>query len=264
MNICLIHFEGGEISGSIDEHLRHCITKLSNYHFVSNEIAQKRVIQMGENPDCVFNVGCPLSDIIITMKHDKARLKNINNTNFNVNEKDYLLALYHPVTTDIELCLNEYNILLTALEKIDKKVILYYPNSDNGSKELIRLIHTKSFHKNQNFLLVKNLEVEVYLTLLFYCACIVGNSSSGVRESCIYGVPAIDIGDRQKGRDKANNTYQLINLKNQNQLVKIINSVYGKRFDPKYLYGDGNAIAKISKILNNLDFKAKKSFYEQE
>ena len=110
MNTCLIHFEGGELSGTIDEHIRHAITKISSYHFVSNQQSEKILLQMGENKKNIFNIGCPSYDLILNLKKDTKYLKNINQNNFDVEERDYILAVYHPVTTDLDITLKEYEI----------------------------------------------------------------------------------------------------------------------------------------------------------
>ena len=126
---------------------------------------------------------------------------------------------------------------------------------------MVRIINQKKIRNNDNFLLLKSLEFEKYITLLSYSSCIIGNSSSAIREACIFGTPSIVIGTRQKNREISDNVHYLETLKNENELIKQILSVYGKRYNPNYLYGDGNFIKKFSKIINNLELKYKEKTF---
>jgi bifunctional UDP-N-acetylglucosamine 2-epimerase / N-acetylmannosamine kinase len=261
MNICLIHIEGGELTGTIDEHIRHAITKLSTYHFVSNDNAKKLLIQMGENKNDIFNVGCPSYGKIFKINKNIDYLKNLYDSDFSVEENNYILALYHPITTNLQKTLKEYEIYLNALIQINKKIILFYPNVDYGSKELIRIINRKKLFNNKNFLLVKTFPFNIYISLLYYSSCIVGNSSSGIREACIFGVPSITIGTRQNNRETSDNTFIIKNLDNKDFLIEKINEIYGKRYEIDYLYGDGNTIEKIDNILKSIEFKYKEKTF---
>ncbi len=260
MNICLIHIEGGELTGTIDEHIRHAITKLATYHFVSNYNAKKLLIQMGENENDIFNIGCPSYDKIFKLNKDIVYLKNICNTRDDdscVEEKNYILALFHPITTNLKKTLKEYEIYLESLIEINKKIILFYINLYYGSKDLVKIINDKKLYNNTNFILLKSLPFENYITLLYYCGCIVGNSSSGIREACIFGVPSITIGTRQNNRETSNNTFIIKDLDNKDMFIKKINEIYGKRYEPHNLYGDGNTIEKIDNILQKIELKYK-------
>lgn len=261
MNICLIHIEGGEQTGTIDEHIRHAITKLSTYHFVSNNNAKKLLIQMGENKNDIFNIGCPSYDKIFKINKKIDYLKNLYNTDFSVEENNYILALYHPVTTNLEKTLKEYEIYLNALIETNKKIILFYPNVDYGSKELIRIINRKKLFNNKNFILVKTFPFNIYISLLYYSSCIVGNSSSGIREACIFGIPSITIGTRQNNREISNNTFIIKNLDNKDFLIEKINEIYGKRYEIDNLYGTGNTIEKIDNILKSIELKYKEKTF---
>ena len=263
MNICLIHIEGGELTGTIDEHLRHSISKLATYHFVCNKNAKKILEQMGEKSNNIFNIGCPSYDKILNLDRKIEYLSNLsgNKYNINLNKNNYILCLYHPVTTNIEESIKNYNILIDSLIKINKKILFFYPNVDNGSKKLVRIINQKKLRNNDNFLLLKTLEFEKYITLLSYCSCIIGNSSSAIREACIFGIPSIVIGTRQKNREISDNVHHLETIETETEMTNNILKLYGKRYKPNYLYGNGNFIKNFSKIINNLELRYKEKTF---
>lgn len=251
MNIGIIHVEGGELTGTIDEHLRHAITKLAHYHLVSNESSRNRLIQMGEDENRVFVVGCPSYDKMLNLTRNKNNLDNVGGYQFSVNVNEYIIAMYHPVTTNIENSVEEYRHFLTALVETGKRVILFYPNVDNGSKQLIKLINQMGVRNKDNFVVLKSLPFETYVTLLSYSSCIVGNSSSGIREACIFGIPSITIGTRQNRRDISENVTCLDTVDSSQQLTDILNKEYGKRYEPTYLYGKGDSMKRIAEIFEN-------------
>jgi UDP-N-acetylglucosamine 2-epimerase (non-hydrolysing) len=257
MNICIIHFEGGELTGTIDEHLRHAITKLSTYHFVSNINAYKVVEQLGENTNAIFNIGCPSYNSIINLKTNTKYLNNINGSEFNVNEKDYILSIYHPITTNLKKTLIEYEIYIQTLIETNKKVIFFYPNVDYGSKEMIRILNLKKIYNNNNFLLVKSLDNTEYLNLLYFSAVIVGNSSSGIREACIFGIPSITIGSRQSNRTRDLNTITIDKLNKKKHFISKINQIYGHRYNSNPIYGNNSTLQLFNNILNSLDLEYK-------
>lgn len=262
MNICLIHIEGGELTGTIDEHLRHAITKLSTYHFVANEDAKQNLLQLGEIKDNVFVIGCPSYDKISNIDRKTSYLKNIGSYNFSVNKNDYIIAIYHPVTTNIEKCVNDFEDYIDILIEIDKKVVFFYPNVDNGSKRLIKVINQKKIRNNNNFVVLKSLPMDNYITLLSYSACIVGNSSSGIREACIFGTPSISIGTRQNNRIRTQNTIVLDNF-DKNVFKSKLNEIYGKSFPKINLYGKNNTIKLIDNIMNRIELKYKEKNFNK-
>lgn len=251
MNICLIHLEGGELTGTIDEHIRHAITKLANYHFVSSKKAKNILLQMGENTNNVFTVGCPLYDKIKNVKKDTKWLHIRDN--FVVKENDFIICMYHPVTTNIDKSVKDYSKLLQTLVQLDKQVVLFYPNVDTGCKQLVKIINLMGLKNNDNFVLLKNMPFEQYINLLYYCACIVGNSSSGIREASVFGKPSINIGTRQKNREQDSNVHTFENI-DTIDLFTVIESVYGKKYKSSCLYGLEGTNDNIINILNDLDY----------
>ncbi len=258
MNITVAHTMGGEVSGTIDESIRHAVTKLSHLHFVSNKDAFKRVIKLGEEKKYVFNVGCPRIDevkkIVRQNKYAKA-IKNLNKegVGIKINANDeYVILSYHPVTT--ELFQNEIYIkkILNVLKDIEYKKIILWPNSDAGSEmisKIVRQYREKKLINNTRF--IKNVSIETYVNLLRNCKCLIGNSSSAIREGAFIGVPAINIGSRQKDRLRGKNiidsSYDYKELKR-----KILLQVSKKNFKSERIYGDGNSGKKICNIIKSI------------
>lgn len=261
MNIPLAHIQGGEVTGSIDEKVRHSITKLSDLHFVANKEAYSRVCKLGENKKKVFNTGCPSIDIAKTV------LKNINKSpisfkniggvgnvkNFS-SKKDYLVVMQHPVTTEYSSAYNQIEITLKALKKINMQVFWFWPNIDAGSDKTSKKI--REFRENQDsskFHFLRNMESEDFLKLLYNSKAIVGNSSVAIRECSFLGVPAINIGNRQIGRARGNNVIDV--PYNTNKIINAINKQIKKnKIKPDYLYGKGNTGKKIVTILEKIKF----------
>ncbi|MBX2808789.1 MAG: UDP-N-acetylglucosamine 2-epimerase (hydrolyzing) [Cellvibrionaceae bacterium] len=264
MNIPLVHIQGGEVSGNIDDRVRHAITKMADYHFVCSEDAKQRVLKMGEYPDTVFNYGCPAMDTLI---ENDLRINNevmaaytgVGNTGIDW-EADYILMVQHPVTTSYGDGLRQVNETLCALERLHnyQKVVLW-PNVDAGSDNVskgIRIFREKG--KANNFQFYKNFSPEDYARVLTNAACCVGNSSSFIREGSFLGIPAVIVGDRQKNREHAENIcfcdyacdaiYQAV-------LQQITHGPYPS----SKLFGQGNAGQLIARQLNQLDLQKYKT-----
>ena len=248
LNIYIIHIEGGELSGSIDEKIRHSISKLANLHFVSNKQSYNVLVQMGENPENIKITGCPSMNKIMSIKKDINILSD-----FNLIEKDYIIMTYHPNPLDIKESTEQYNKLLDEIIKINKKTFIFYPNIDTGCDDLVKILNSKKL--NDNMFIIKDLTFDKYINLLYHCGIIVGNSSSIVREACIFGIPAILIGDRQRGRTISLNTSHIENIDDNFQVI--FNNIYGVRFPPEYIYGNGNNkfIDVIKDTLENTNYK---------
>ena len=257
MNIPLAHLQGGEITGSIDEKVRHAITKLSDLHFVSTERSKKFVIQMGENVKTVFNTGCPSLDIINILKLKKFSSKDLNQIKKDLKNKNYMVVLQHPVTNEIKETKKQIKNTLKAVINIciRKKIsaVWLWPNVDAGtdliSKEL-RIFKDKSPHKNK-VIFIKNLVPEDYLSLLHNSKCLVGNSSSGIREASFLGIPSVNIGTRQSYRETSKN---VINTNhNPEKITKAIQYHLKKgKYKGSNLYGNGKAAKKIVSILKKI------------
>ena len=194
-NIKVMHIEGGEVSGTIDESIRHSITKLAHFHLVANEEAKKRIVQLGEKEKSVFVFGSPDVDIMYSDKLPK--MQEINER-YSLEFKNYSILMYHPVTTEIQKLTSNVKNLVDAVIESNKNYIVIYPNNDSGSD--IILNEYRRFENNKNIRVFPSMRFEAFLTLLKNCDFIIGNSSSGIREASVYGKVAIDLGNRQKGR----------------------------------------------------------------
>ncbi|MDC1032928.1 UDP-N-acetylglucosamine 2-epimerase [Candidatus Pelagibacter sp.] len=264
MNIFLAHTQGGEVSGSIDENVRHSITKLAHIHFPSTKRSKKFLINLGEHKKNIFLTGCPSIDILKNEKLilDNKLVKEINKlkTNGNIDfKKDYIILMQHPVTTEYNQARKQIDETIKAVKILSKKiqVLWLWPNVDAGSdifSKQIRIFRERN-PNIKNLLFYKNFTPEQYATILKNCSCIVGNSSSGIRESAFLGIPTVNIGTRQNLRETSKNVLHV-----NYSAKKIISAVMlqkNKKFKKDILYGDGTAGKQIAKILSkcNLDIK---------
>lgn len=194
-NFLVAHIEGGEISGTVDELIRHSASKLSHIHFVSNEEAQNRLVQMGEIEESIFVIGSPDVDIMFSGKLPSIEeVKKYYEILFEV----YAVAIFHPVTTEFKHIKKAVNNFVTALIEDDRNYVVIFPNNDLGSSDILKEYERLRF--NPRFRIIPSLRFEYFLTLLKKAKFIIGNSSVGIREAPYYGVPIINIGTRQKNR----------------------------------------------------------------
>jgi UDP-hydrolysing UDP-N-acetyl-D-glucosamine 2-epimerase len=264
MNIPLAHIQGGEVTGSIDEKVRHAITKLSDIHLVATERARNFVIRMGENPKMVFNTGCPSLDIAKNIK--KKLSKNFFEklgvgTTMSIKDK-YIVVIQHPVTTEIKESKFQIEQTIKAIKNIYQKkklkIVWFWPNVDAGTDKISLMLRKFREKENPNYIrFVKNMSPEDYLKLIMNSECLVGNSSSGIREGSYLGVPYVNIGNRQANREKYNN---VINVDHDhkkifNAIIKQIDNGFYKR---SYLYGNGNSSKIISNIISKIPLKYEK------
>jgi len=191
-NILVSHIEGGEVSGTIDELIRHSISKLSHLHFVANVDAKQRLIRMGEREGSIYVVGSPDIDIMLSGK-----LPTISEVKayYDIPFARYAVGILHPVTTEVEKMSEYAKIYVDALCASDENFVLIYPNNDLGTQHILEQI--EPLQNNDKFVVHSSMRFEYFLTLLKYANFIIGNSSSGVREAPVFGVPAINIGERQ-------------------------------------------------------------------
>jgi UDP-hydrolysing UDP-N-acetyl-D-glucosamine 2-epimerase len=263
MNIMVAHTQGGEITGSIDESVRHACTKLSHLHFPATQGAYENIIQMGEEKKRVHITGCPSLDFI-----DENKSKDLNNIleKYLVNPKgiqnlDFLLVLFHADTQHYIEVSQATREILKAVKETNLPTIWLWPNVDAGtdfiSKELRKFRDSNPSSKIQ---FVRNFSPEEYVTVLNHTKCIIGNSSSGIRESSRTGTPSITIGSRQNGREMAEN---VISLNKADSLIirdKIIEQVNHGKYGQSNLYGNGNAGKKIAEILCTTQISIDKKF----
>ena len=260
-NIPLAHIQGGEVSGTIDETIRHTITKLAHIHFPSTELSKKRILLMGENPENVFNVGCPAVDCIrgITQvsRHDLKKLDGLSRLKIDF-EKPYIILIQHPVTTEYTQSGKQMQVTLEALQEYGVQTVLIYPNPDAGSSDMLRIIRKYSREYGKEAVVYnkyKNLSFNSYLNLLKHSKCLIGNSSSGIREAYEYSIPVVNIGSRQSSRERTSN---IIDVRHNKEDIKIAMKqafLYKKIFNKKSIYGNGNSGAKISEILSVISLK---------
>lgn len=264
MNIPLIHIQGGEVTGNIDEKVRHANTKLADIHIVSNEDAKTRLVKMGEDKNKIFNTGCPSIDLAMkaTNKYNIKNLqKKINESgigdSINIYE-DYIIVLYHPVTYHSKLKHPNVSVIINAIEKIKTQVIWFWPNSDQGSDIVSKSLRVYFNNKKINkFKMIKNIDGENFVRLLDNCKCLVGNSSAGIRECSSLGVPVVNIGDRQEGRVRAENVVD-VKLDEQEIINAINKQIKNGKYNKSNLFGDGNASKRISEVIRNVELTTEK------
>lgn len=264
MNIPLAHIQGGEVTGNIDEKVRHAITKLADYHFVASESAKERVIKLGENPANVFNTGCPSIDLAKEVKESSDQLP------FNPYEKyggvgatpdlknGYVVVMQHPVTNEYQNSRKHIEATLNAIYQINRPTLWFWPNVDAGADGTSTGIRAfREQHQLPNVHFFKNMEGEDFLHLLLHSDCLVGNSSVGIRECAYLGVPVVNIGTRQHRRDRGNNvvdvSYDVQAIKNA--IEERINSL----IQPSDVYGGGDAGKQIATLLEQLPLQFHKT-----
>ncbi len=246
-NILVAHLEGGEISGTIDESLRHAITKLSHLHFVSNAKAKDRLRQLGESEERTFVIGSPdidvmLSDILPSLKSVKHR--------YEINYERYGIFIYHSITTELDELENNIRNVVASLIKSGKNYIVLYPNNDIGTDIIMR--EYEKLKDIVRFHILPSMRFEYFLTLLKNCDFIIGNSSAGIREAPVYGVPTINIGTRQRGRTSNN---QIINVDEKvGKILQAIAKVKNKKPRCVKEFGNGRSCEKFYKILQRKKF----------
>ena len=255
MNIVLAHIQGGEITGSIDESVRHAVTKLSHIHFAATQEAKKNILRLGEIKKYVSNTGCPSID---TLKLNKKKLKDVRDLLLGVGNKfdynkPYILVVFHSVTTDYENSYNYAKVLAETIDKIKHQVVWLWPNIDSGSDEISRCIRQYRESKRlSNVSFFKNFSVDDYNSILRNALCTVGNSSSFIREGSYLGVPCVLLGLRQSGREIGKNVI-FSDFNEEELLKKISNQIKKKRYPRSYLYGQGNSAKKIKNYLAKLE-----------
>ena len=264
MNIPLAHIQGGEVTGNIDEKVRHSITKLADYHFVASQSAKERVIKLGENPDFVFNTGCPSIDIA-------SEVAKIEGLNFNPYQKyggvgaepdlskGYLVVMQHPVTTEYQDSRKHIEETLVAVNELDIPTLWFWPNVDagaDGTSTGIRSFREKNKLKKVHFF--KNMEGDDFLVLLNNAWALIGNSSVGIRECAYLGVPVINIGSRQNRRDRGNNVIDVDYDKEE--IITAVKEIFKNgKFKVSSVYGGGNAGNKIADLLAKLPLQFHKT-----
>lgn len=263
MNILLAHVQGGEVTGSVDESVRHAISKLAHLHFPSTEKSARRLEHMGENPKLIFTVGCPSIDIARALDKNnplKDLMKAYGGTGKAIDwERPFLLVLQHPVTTECEDGLAQINETIQAVDELRMQTIWLWPNVDAGSEAVAKGLRLYRENKQPQFVhFFRNLAPQDYLRLLDETACIVGNSSSGIREGSYFGTPCVNIGTRQQNRERASN---VIDVAYESGVIvhAVKQQIQHGKHTPCTLFGDGYAGKRIANILAESNASIKKS-----
>jgi len=247
---------GGEVTGTIDESVRHAVTKLAHIHFPANAQAAQRIIRMGEDPQRVHVVGCPRIDLVAEIARDgpgeidRFWLEHEGVGGHVAVDEPFLLVAQHPVTTEYGQGEAQITETLAALATLRMPAIMLWPNADAGSEDVARGIRKfRERHPHEYLRFYKNFPVEVYVRLMMRCACMVGNSSAAIREGAFLGVPAVNIGTRQMGRERGSNVVD-VDYDRERIVRAIERQVAHGRYDPEPIYGDGHAGERIADILS--------------
>lgn len=254
MNICIVHIQGGEVSGSIDESARHAITKFAHFHYPATERAADYIVRMGERPDTILGVGCPSSDIgrMLDRTLEPAVLNQTGSGAFIDTSQPFLLALLHPTTTEYGGERQQMEELLSTLEELRLPTVLLWPNIDAGSDHISRAIRSFRDRLQPDWLrTITNLGLEDYLKVLANTACALGNSSSFIRDASYFGTPVVLVGNRQEGREMDVNVMPVRPLRGE-ILAAVRRQLAHGHYRPSTLYGDGYVSERIADSLVNL------------
>lgn len=265
MNIPVAHIQGGEVTGSIDESVRHAITKLSHIHFPATDLAAERILKLGERKETIIKVGCPSLDIVSSIANNGCRLPVNFFKNFGFEEeeisatKPFLLVIQHPVTTEYGKGFQQINETLKAIHEVDLQTVWLWPNIDAGSDDISKGLRVyKENHRDSKIRFFLNFTPEDYIRLLANTKCVIGNSSSAIREGSFLGTPAVNIGTRQQLRERGENVID-VPYKADEIKAAIQKQIDHSPYKRKYIYGDGHASERIANILAEVDFKIQKT-----
>ncbi|MFL2661219.1 MAG: UDP-N-acetylglucosamine 2-epimerase [Alphaproteobacteria bacterium] len=257
MNIPLAHTMGGEVSGNLDESVRHAITKLAHIHFPASKESYDRIIRLGEDRKYVCLSGCPRIDLIklISDKNEfnpgKESITAGVGDNIDI-DKEFSIVLYHPVTSENDETYNQMNIILECLIEFDFQSIILWPNADFGTNKIAKSIRKfREREKMRGIRFFKNFKFEDYIKLLNITKCLIGNSSSGIRDCGFIGTPVVNIGSRQNSRERSKNVFN-VKFEKKEIINAIIKQSKREKFKPSNIYGDGKAAIKIINFLKNL------------
>jgi len=263
MNIPIAHLQGGEVTGSIDDKVRHAVTKLSDLHFVATEQAARRVRRMGEDPQTVFLTGCPSVDIaaeiLASPKLDFDPYQKYGGVGALPNLSDgYIVVLQHPVTTEYSEARLHITESLASIHEMGVPALWFWPNVDAGSDATSAGIRTfRELHDPPNIHLFKNMTPTDFLRIVYNSRCVVGNSSVAIRECAFLGVPAVNIGTRQEGRERGRNVIDVGYDRSEiTAAVRAHLQTGNLGSDP--LYGDGKAGARIAELLASATLSTEK------
>lgn len=253
MNIPLIHLQGGDVSGNIDDKVRNSVTMLSDFHFPASKTSAERLIKMGIDPGKIFLTGCPSMDVL---KHDLPaitveQLSEYKGVGACVEwTKPYVLIVQHPVTTSYGEGRSQITRTLEAVSELsDYQKVVLWPNSDAGSEDVSKGIRVfREFNSGDDFTFFKNFPPEIYAKVLEGASCAVGNSSSFIREGLFLGTPAVLVGDRQRGREIGDNV-KFVDYDRNNIKTGLVDQLRSGRYAPDYRFGDGDSGERIAALV---------------
>ncbi|HWT25611.1 MAG TPA: UDP-N-acetylglucosamine 2-epimerase [Solirubrobacteraceae bacterium] len=252
MNIPVAHTQGGEVSGSIDESVRHAVTKMAHLHFPATELSARRVLAMGEDPSMVFTVGCPSIDLVaqtdLGLRPDA--LNQLGGVGSRIDPaRPFVLMMQHPVTTEFGAGLDQVNATIDAVASLGMQALVFWPNVDAGSEQVAKgLRQFRETGEAHGFHFFRNLPPEVFVRLMAHCACMVGNSSAALREGAFLGTPAVTIGSRQADRETGANVVRVGH--DRDEIADAIREqIAHGPYESDHLFGDGTAGAKIADVL---------------
>jgi UDP-hydrolysing UDP-N-acetyl-D-glucosamine 2-epimerase len=261
MNIPVAHTQGGEVTGSIDESVRHAVTKLAHIHFPSSQRAYDYILRMGEDPATVHLTGCPAMDVVAQsdLSLPPGLFKRYGGVGANIDQsKPYLVVLQHPVTTEYGQGFHQIKETLEAISRVRMQAAWLWPNVDAGSDDVSKGLRVFREHNNPDYLhFYRNFSPEDYARLIANCACLVGNSSSGLREGAFIGVPCVNVGTRQQGRERAENVTD-VGYDSAKIEAAIRKQLAHGKYQPSKMFGDGTAGVKIADILATAEFRIQK------
>ncbi len=264
LNIVVAHIEGGDVTGTIDESVRHAITKLAHIHFATNEIARVRLLRMGENPKFIFNVGSPEIEFIVRstdrMKVNSDTINRLGVGGIIDTKKPYIVIMYHPVTTEYGSNGEHAETLLNAVQELDVPAIWFWPNVDAGADEVSRAI--RSFREKNmpdKIRFIKYLPPEEFHGLVSASQCLVGNSSAGIKECSYFGIPVVNIGTRQNGRVRAENVRD-VPYKRKAIFAALTMQIAHGKYKRSSIYYKKNTSKKIAHVLVTVSPPIQKRF----
>jgi UDP-hydrolysing UDP-N-acetyl-D-glucosamine 2-epimerase len=264
MNLCIAHIQGGEVSGSIDESARHAITKFAHFHFPSTRRAAEYLVRMGEDPETILAIGCPSSDIAreIDLELDAGWINGAGSGARIDVERPYLLAVFHPTTTEYGGERRQMEELLEGLRRANVQTLLLWPNIDAGSDHISKAIRVfrNRWEARRWLRTVVNLPPEIYLRVLARAACAVGNSSSFVRDAGYFGTPVVLVGSRQDGREWDAHVRRVNPVAGEIEKAIAAQLRHG-RYEASTLYGDGRVSGRIAEALARLEPYAQKRLH---
>jgi len=242
-NILVSHIEGGEVSGTVDELIRHAISKLARLHFVANKDAHRRLLQLGERAASIFTIGSPDLDI---MKATNLPTLETVKKHYSIEFETYSVVLFHPVTTEIADMYEYAQNFIEALTQVTGNYVIIFPNNDLGSDEILKTY--KNLAGESRFKIIPSMRFEYFLTMIKYATCMIGNSSAGVREAPFYGLPSVNIGTRQNNRSFVQSI-----VHSSYQVGDIVEAIYVaqkmERQIVDYKFGDGESSKRFVNIL---------------